>query len=67
MKAIKALMNSEQLDYKSLTVIGDNDNDYEMLKEFDGVVIKKHHKYLDQLEKREVESLHEYIDELMNH
>ena len=64
-EALKTLMNMEQLDYKQLNVIGDNDNDYEMLKEFNGVVIKKHHKYLDELGKREVESLNSYIEELM--
>ena len=31
-KALRRLVNLEQLDYNSLYVIGDNDNDYEMLK-----------------------------------
>jgi len=64
--ALKTLMNLEQLDYDLLHVIGDNDNDYEMLKEFRGAVIKKHHHILDELGKEEVETLSDYIDELMN-
>ena len=64
--ALKTLMNLEQLDYDLLHVIGDNDNDYEMLKEFNGAVIKKHHEILDELNKEEVEYLSDYIDKLMN-
>lgn len=65
MVAIKKLFNLEELDYNDLYVIGDNDNDYEMLKEFRGAVIKKHHKVLDSLEKDEYETLSDYIEELM--
>lgn len=64
-KALKRLFNLENLDYSSLRVIGDNDNDYEMLKAFDGGVIKIHHKKLDSLEKKEYETLSDYIEELM--
>ena len=46
-------------------MIGDNDNDYEMLKEFPGAVMKHHHKILDELGKEEYESLSDYIEELM--
>ncbi len=63
--ALKTLMNLEELDYRLLHVIGDNDNDYEMLKEFDGAVIKEHHPILDELEKEEVDSLSDYIEMLM--
>ena len=63
--ALKKLMNLEELDYNLLHVIGDNDNDYEMLKEFRGAVIKKHHKVLDELGKDEYETLSDYIEELM--
>lgn len=63
--ALKKLMNQEELDYSQLYVIGDNDNDYEMLKEFNGAVIKKHHPILDELNKKEYESLKDYIEELM--
>ena len=64
-QALKKLMNLEELDYNLLHVIGDNDNDYEMLKEFRGAVIKKHHKVLDELGKDEYETLSDYIEELM--
>lgn len=63
--ALKTLMNLEQLDYDLLHVIGDNDNDYEMLKAFNGGVIKEHHKILDSLNKPEYETLADYIEELM--
>ena len=64
--AIKKLFNLENLDYNKLYVIGDNDNDYEMIKTFNGVVVKKHHKKLDELQPKEYESLSDYIEELMN-
>ena len=64
-RALKKLFNIEQLDYNLLRVIGDNDNDYEMLKTFDGAVIKEHHKVLDELGKKEYNTLEDYIEELM--
>ena len=63
--ALKTLMNIEDLDYSLLHVIGDNDNDYEMLKEFNGAVITKHHEILDELNKKEYDTLSDYIKELM--
>ena len=42
-----------------------NDNDYEMLKSFNGGVIKNHHPILNELNKKEYESISEYIEELM--
>lgn len=64
-KALKKLLNLEQLDYDLVTVMGDNDNDYEMLKTFPGGVIRKHHQKLDALNKREYDTLSDYIEELM--
>ena len=64
--ALKKLFNIENLDYNLLHVIGDNENDYEMLKSFHGVVMKKHHKRLDELKKEEVSSLEEYIYQIIN-
>ena len=63
--ALKKLINLEDLDYDKVHVIGDNDNDYEMLRYFNGGVIKKHHKKLDELNKKEYNYLYEYIEELM--
>ena len=62
--ALKRLFNLEKLNFNDLRVIGDNDNDYEMLKEFTGGVIKKHNKVLDELNKKEYDTLADYIDEL---
>lgn len=59
------LMDLEKLNINDLYVIGDNDNDYEMLKTFNGAVVKKHHKILDDLNKKEYDSLKNYIEELM--
>ena len=64
--ALKKLLNLEHLDYSKLNVIGDNDNDYEMIKAFNGVVIKKHHEKLNELNKEEYDTLSDYIEELMN-
>lgn len=64
--ALKKLFNLEHLDYSKLYVIGDNDNDYEMIKAFNGVIVKNHHKKLDELKVKEYESLSDYIEELMN-
>lgn len=64
--ALKRLFNIEGLNYSSLKVIGDNDNDYEMLRTFEGAVMKKHHEKLNELHKREYESLSDYIEELMS-
>ncbi len=63
--ALKKLFNIENLDYEKLRVIGDNDNDYEMLKDNIGAVIKKHHPKLDSLNKKEFDTLSDYIKELM--
>lgn len=63
--ALKKLFNLEELNINLLKVIGDNDNDYEMLKAFNGGVIKEHHKKLDSLNKPEYETLADYIEELM--
>lgn len=64
-KALKRLLNIENLDESYLYVIGDNDNDYEMLKTFKGAVIKNHHHILDELKKDEFDTLKDYIEELM--
>ena len=45
--------------------IGDNENDYEMLKTFQGGVIKNHHHKLDELQKKNYNTLSDYIEELM--
>lgn len=64
--ALKKLLNLEQLNHDLLRVIGDNKNDYEMLKAFEGAVITKHHESLDTLMKDEYDTLSDYIKELMS-
>ena len=63
--ALKKLFNLEELNLNLLHVIGDNDNDYEMLKSFKGVVIKEHHEKLNELNKPEYDTLADYIEELI--
>ena len=60
--ALEKLFYLEDLDFNDLYVIGDNDNDYEMLKRFKGGVITNHHKILDELNKKEFDSLHKFIE-----
>ena len=62
--ALNRLIELENLN-NEINVIGDNENDFEMLKEFQGGVIKKHHKSLDILKKMEYENISDYIEELM--
>ena len=66
-QALKNLMEKEQLQPSEIFVIGDDINDYEMLKEFPGAVMKNHHPKLDELQKNECEKLYEYIEELINY
>lgn len=63
--AIRKLFELEELNIDNLHVIGDNDNDYQMLKAFKGGIIKQHNKILDELQKKEYESLAEFIHCLM--
>ena len=60
---LRKLFELENLDINMLNVIGDNDNDYQMLKSFNGGIIKNHHKMLDELNKDEYESLADFIEE----
>ena len=64
-KALRKLFELEKLDINLINVIGDNDNDYQMLKAFKGGVIKKHHKILDDIKKKEYETLADFIEELV--
>ena len=63
--ALKKLFELENLNLDDLFVIGDNDNDYQMLKSFKGGVIKKHNKILDELNKEEYETLEDFINYLL--
>ena len=62
--ALEKLIDIEKIN-NDIYVIGDNDNDYEMLKTFNGGVMKNHHKVLNTLKKKEYDTLSDYIEELM--
>ena len=55
----------EEIKEKDLYVIGDNINDLEMLENFNGVIMKKHSKDLNKINKKEVDSLNVFIDDLL--
>lgn len=61
--SLKKLLQIEQISFP-LYVIGDSVNDFEMIQEFDGVVMKNHSPVLDSLHKKEYEFLSDYIEEL---
>lgn len=63
--ALKRLLNIENLSYNNLHVIGDNSNDYEMVKNFSGAIMKKHHSLLNDLGKKEYNELSDYINDLL--
>lgn len=62
---LERLFALEKLKKEDLRVIGDNDNDYEMLMEYQGGVMKDHNPILDPLKKKEYDMLKDYIEELM--
>ena len=63
--ALKRLLNIENLSYNNLHVIGDNSNDYEMVKNFSAAIMKKHHSLLNDLGKKEYNELSDYINDLL--
>ena len=63
---LEKLFYIEDLDFNDLYVIGDNDNDYEMLQRFKGGVTTNHNKILDELNKKEYNTLHDFIEYVEN-
>lgn len=63
-KAIKYLEDNGLIS-DNITVIGDDINDFEMLSKYDGVIMKKHYKILDELGKEEINSVGEYLENLI--
>lgn len=63
---LKKLIELENLSSAELYVIGDDINDLEMLRTFNGAIMKKHHPLLSGLSKKEYEYLYEYLEELIN-
>ena len=58
--ALAYLIKKKYID-DSVVVIGDDINDYEMMKDYNGVVMKKHDPILNNLNKEEIESVNKYI------
>lgn len=63
--ALRRMFRIEELDISKLHVVGDDLNDYEMLKAFDGAIMKEHNPLLDDLKKEEYETLSDYIEEVL--
>ena len=61
---LENLLEIENLLTENIYVIGDEINDYEMLKKFNGVTMEIHSKELDILNLKEYKTLYEYIEEL---
>lgn len=64
--ALEELISKENLSKDNMYVIGDDINDYEMLQEFNGALMKNHHPKLSSLPKKEYTYFYEYIEELIN-
>ncbi len=64
--ALEYLMYHEDFYKEDIYVIGDDVNDYEMIKEFSGGVMTKHNKKLDSLNKKEFDTLYEFIEYVEN-
>ena len=64
-KGLEKLFYIEDLDFDNLFVIGDNDNDLEMLKEYNGAIITNHSESLDILEKPTYDTLKDFIDDII--
>lgn len=64
--ALEELISKENLSKYVVYVIGDDINDLEMLRTFNGAIMKKHHPLLSDLSKKEYEYLYEYLEELIN-
>jgi len=63
--ALGYLIKENYID-DSVIVIGDDINDYEMLKDYNGVIMKKHDPILNDLNKEEIDSVNQYIKLLKN-
>lgn len=64
--ALEELISLENISKDNMYVIGDDINDYEMLQEFNGALMKNHHPKLSSLPKKEYTYFYEYIEELIN-
>ena len=60
--ALKYLMENEKYDLNDLYVIGDDVNDIEMIKDFNGYTMTNHTDLLDGVGKKEFTTLFDFID-----
>ena len=65
-KGLEKLFYIEDLSFDNLYVIGDNDNDLEMLKKYSGGTVTNHSKVLDQLNLTNYETLSNFINNINN-
>lgn len=63
-KGLEKLFYIEDFDFNNLYVIGDNDNDLEMIEKYNGGIISNHSKSLDILHKKEFDTLKDFINEI---
>lgn len=64
--ALEYLMYYKDFYKEDLYVLGDDINDYEMLSNFKGGVMKHHSKALDELNKEEFDTLYDFIEYVEN-
>ena len=65
-KALEKLFYIEDLSFDNLFVIGDNENDLEMLKKYNGGTVTKHSQVLDELNLSNYETLSYFIKNINN-
>ena len=63
-EALEKILVHADCSKKSLYVIGDSVNDYEMLSAYQGGVMKEHSKELNVLDKKSYDTLYSFIEEL---
>ena len=64
--ALEYIMAYEDYNKDDLYVIGDDVNDIEMINKYNGYVMKEHSKELDNLSKKEFDTVSEFIDYIKN-
>ena len=62
---ITYLMNEYNINKKDIYVIGDSDNDYEMIKEFNGVAVTLSYPKILEISKRTYASVADYIKDIL--
>ena len=64
--ALEYLMAYEDLDENDLYVIGDDVNDVEMIKRYNGHIMKDHSEELNDMSKKEFDTFKEFVDYIKN-